>query len=278
MNSRREFIKKTTLLGAGALMLSTPLLGASNLSGKGKKAVIIGAGFAGLSASYRLKQKGWQITVLESRNRIGGRVFSHQFNGKHIIELGAEWVGASHERMIEMCDEFGLTLLNNQFDSHLIYKDSYSPAGKWDYSKQWNDRFQKILSDYKQFSEDDKIKLDQYDWWRFLVNNGCQGRDLDIRELLDSTDFGESIRHVSAFAALEEYANSSPKNEMDLKIKGGNGRFAEVLVEKIGEEHILLGHTVKQIEQDEKVKITCADGKIFEADKIICTAPTLAMK
>lgn len=57
------------------------------------------------------------------------------------------------------------------------------------------------------------------DWWRFLVNNGIDERDLQIRDLLDSTDFGESIRHVSAYAALAEYAESSEKNEMDYKVK-----------------------------------------------------------
>ncbi len=277
MENRRTFIKKSMILGAGTMVSATPFINTFG-SNKGKKAIIIGAGFSGLAAAYRLKENGWDVIVLESRNRIGGRVFSHKVNSKHIIELGAEWIGNSHERIIELCNDFGLKLNNNQFDSHLIYKGEYAPPGKWDYSQEWNNKFEQIISGYNEFSEEDKMKLDQYDWWRFLVNNGCEGRDLDIRELLDSTDFGESIRHVSAFAALEEYANSSPKNEMDLKIEGGNSRFAEKLAEKIGKDNISLNHTVQQIEQNAKVKVTCTNGKTFEADKIICTVPTFAMK
>lgn len=280
MDNRRTFIKKASLLGVGTIVSSTPWARALGTmpNQTGKKAICIGAGIAGLAAAYRLQQKGWDVIVLESRDRLGGRIFSHRFNNKHTIELGAEWVGESHTRMIELCDEFGLKLNNNQFDSHLIYKGEYFPAGKWDYSQQWNDKFQQIIADFKQFSDEDQQKLDKYDWWRFLVNNGCSGRDLDLRELLDSTDFGESIRHVSAFSALAEYAESSPKNEMDLKIDGGNSRLIEKLAEAVGKERVLLKHTVTQIEQQSKVKVTCADGKTFEADKLICTAPTFAVK
>jgi monoamine oxidase len=218
------------------------------------------------------------VVVLESRKRIGGRVFSHQITSNHTIELGAEWVGASHERVIALCEQFKLKLLNNQFDSHLLYKGKYSPKGQWGYSATWEQKLEKILKDFKQLSDADQRKLDQYDWWRFLVNNGCAGQDLDLRELLDSTDFGESIRHVSAYSALAEYSESSPKNEMDYKILGGNSRLAEKLVEQIGMSHILLDHTVQHIEQADKVKVTCMNGEVFEADKLVCSLPTFAMK
>src|SRR5690606_24057937 len=230
MTTRRNFIKKSALAGAG-LFLVNPSFANILTPNSNLHVVVLGAGFAGLSAAYKLKQKGYKVTVLESQNRVGGRVFSHQINPDLIIELGGEWVGNSHTRLQELCGEFNLELQNNQFDTHLIYKNEYFPAGKWDYSEYWNKKFNQLLKDYEHFSEEDLVKLDQYDWWRFLVNNGCEGRDLDIRELLDSTDFGESIRHVSAFAALAEYAESSEKNEMDLKIKGGNKMLAEKLAD-----------------------------------------------
>jgi monoamine oxidase len=116
------------------------------------------------------------------------------------------------------------------------------------------------------------------DWWRFLSNNGCAERDLDLRELLDSTDFGETIRSVSAFAALAEYAESSPKNEMDYKIKGGNNMLSKKLSEKIGLHNIKLNCRVNKIVQGKRAVVYCDNGTQFEADKIICTAPTFAVK
>jgi monoamine oxidase len=275
MNTRRNFIKQTAVAATG-LVVGLPAFGKAQSPTK-TKVIIIGAGFAGLAAAYRLHQKNVDFIILESRNRIGGRVFSHSITDDLVIELGGEWVGNSHERIQELCQEFKLDLLNNQFDTHLIYKGAYAPAGKWDYSKEWNSKFRELIQNYPSLSEVEKIQLDKTDWWRYLVQNGCYGRDLDIRELLDSTDFGESIRHVSAFSALSEYAESSPKNEMDLKIKGGNGMLAKKLAEKIGRENILLQHSVTQIEQKDKVKVHCANGKVFEADHIICTIPTFSV-
>lgn len=62
-----------------------------------------------------------------------------------------------------------------------------------------------------------KRKLDKQDWWRYLSNKGFSDRDLLLRELADSTDFGESIRHTSAYAAFAEYAESSEKMKWIIK-------------------------------------------------------------
>lgn len=275
MSTRRQFIRQSLAIGAG-LMLHQSLF-SQNKNKSDIHVICIGAGFAGLSAAYRLKQKGYKVTVLEINNRVGGRVFTHNIHENLQIELGAEWVGNSHTRIQELCAEFGLTLENNQFDTHLIYKGEYAPAGKWDYSDQWKNKLNHLLENYSNLSEEDMMALDKYDWWRYLINNGCDARDLDIRELLDSTDFGESLRHVSAFAALAEYAESSEKNEMDLKIKGGNSMLAEKLADAIGRENILLNHEVIQIDQKEVVRIECKGGKAFTADKVICAIPTFAL-
>jgi monoamine oxidase len=275
MQSRRNFIKKSALLSAGIIVQNH----AGAIASLAKKGVVIciGAGLAGLSAAYALKQKGYGVIVLESRDRIGGRVFSHPVSDQLIIELGGEWIGNSHSRIRELCGKFKLDLVNNQMDTHLIYKDVYAPAGSWGFSEAWNIKWNQLLKGYADLTDKDKQHLDQFDWWRYLVNNGCDGKDLEIRELLDSTDFGESIRQVSAFAALAEYAESSEKNEMDLKIKGGNQQLAIRLADAIGRENILLGCTVSQVQQTDKVIITCTNGKQFTADKLICAVPTFAL-
>lgn len=280
MSSRRQFIKEATL-ASGSLLLSASSY--SNIFiGARPKVIIIGAGFAGLSAAYYLHKKKIDFVILEARSRISGRVFSHTMDEKEnlVIELGAEWIGNSHERMQNLCNEFGLELQNNQFDSHLIYQGQYYSKGNWDYSPAWKSKFQAIIDNYPKLTQSEKLKIDKMDWWRFLVNNGCQGRDLDLRELLDSTDFGETIRSVSAFAALAEYAESSEKNEMDLKIKGGNSMLAKKIAEKIGHDKIKLNHAVQKVIQQAKggVKVICKNGQQFTANKIICTAPTYAVK
>lgn len=276
--SRREFLRQSALF-TGASLISTHSFGSIYI-GKQARVIVIGAGFAGLAAAYALKQKNVDVTVLESRNRIGGRVFSHTIDPKEnlVVELGAEWVGNSHERVRTLCDQFKIPLLNNQFDTSLIYQNQYAKANAWDFSDNWKTKMKTLLEGYKTLDEKQKIELDSIDWWRYLVNNGCEGKDLVIRELLDSTDFGESIRHVSAYIALATFADSSEKNEMDLKMQGGNTMLARKFAEGIGTAHILTGHAVKRIEQKDSVKVICENGKTFEADKIICAIPTFAIR
>lgn len=276
--SRREFLRQSALL-AGAAAISTRSFG-NIYVGRQTRVIVIGAGFAGLAAAYALKQQNVEVIVLESRNRIGGRVFSHTIDPKEnlVVELGAEWVGNSHERVRALCDQFKIRLLNNQFDTHLIYQNQYTKANAWDFSDNWKPKMKALLEGYKKLDETQKIELDSIDWWRYLVNNGCEGKDLVLRELLDSTDFGESIRHTSAFTALATFAESSEKNEMDLKMQGGNAMLAKKFAEAIGNDNILTGHGVKRIEQKGSVKVTCENGKTFEADKLICAIPTFAMR
>jgi monoamine oxidase len=55
--------------------------------------VVIGAGAAGLAAARALNDAGLHVVVLEARERIGGRVFTHRDKATHVpIELGAEFI------------------------------------------------------------------------------------------------------------------------------------------------------------------------------------------
>jgi len=56
-------------------------------SGKGQSVVVLGAGIAGLVSAYELSRAGYRVTVLEARNRIGGRAWSIR-NGERIAQIG----------------------------------------------------------------------------------------------------------------------------------------------------------------------------------------------
>src|SRR5262245_41291358 len=54
-------------------------------SGNGKRVAILGAGIAGLTAAYRLREAGYQCTILEARDRPGGRVWTIR-GGDRVVE------------------------------------------------------------------------------------------------------------------------------------------------------------------------------------------------
>lgn len=272
---RRDFIKNTGIVAAGAMIV--PDL---DLSGKKKPFVIIvGAGLAGLSAAYQLRKKEIPYIILEARNRVGGRVFTHTIDkGDGLTcELGAEWIGNSHEKIIALCNEFGLEMLNHQFDSRLILDEKYFEKNQWSFSEA-HKKFEIAKEKFNSLNEKEQRALDKMDWWRYLTKLGLTERDIEIKELLDSTDFGETIRNVSAYAAMGEYANSSEKNEMDAWVKGGNSKLIEALHKFIGTENVRTGHAVEKVIQNKKkITVLCKNGYVIEGDRMICTIPTYAV-
>ena len=80
-------------LAMEALGLAIPTAaGAENFklpggSGDGRSVVILGAGISGLVSAYELKRAGYRVTVLEARDRIGGRAWSIR-NGDRIVQTG----------------------------------------------------------------------------------------------------------------------------------------------------------------------------------------------
>lgn len=81
---------------------------------KNKSVIIIGAGLAGLSAGYELQKAGWQVTVLEARDRVGGRVQTlRTFKHGLVAEGGGEFIEEHHTRMIALAKEFNIPLASS---------------------------------------------------------------------------------------------------------------------------------------------------------------------
>ena len=75
--------------------------------------VVVGAGFAGLMAAWRLQDAGHEVHVLEARDRVGGRVWSQQLtpgDPRTLIERGAEFVLTGYDVMRSVLDVCGLEL------------------------------------------------------------------------------------------------------------------------------------------------------------------------
>lgn len=69
--------------------------------------VVVGAGLAGLVAARDLVGQGARVVVLEARDRVGGRTLSHALLGDQ-IDLGAQWVGPTQRRVLELARELGV--------------------------------------------------------------------------------------------------------------------------------------------------------------------------
>jgi monoamine oxidase len=74
------------------------------------RAVVIGAGLAGLVAADELSRSGSIVQVLEARDRVGGRTWSRRLPDGAMIEMGAEFVLPGNDEVAALADELGLGL------------------------------------------------------------------------------------------------------------------------------------------------------------------------
>lgn len=74
------------------------------------RALVVGAGFAGLAAAEALVARGCSVTVLEALDRVGGRVWSHPLRDGSVIERGAEFVLPGYEVLTSFVRRLGLDL------------------------------------------------------------------------------------------------------------------------------------------------------------------------
>ncbi|WP_116125009.1 flavin monoamine oxidase family protein [Lewinella sp. IMCC34183] len=70
--------------------------------------LIIGAGLTGLTLAYLLRDQGLHVTVLEARNRLGGRIHTRYIPGRAPVELGATWLGRKHTALWTLLQELDI--------------------------------------------------------------------------------------------------------------------------------------------------------------------------
>ncbi|MEH2321657.1 flavin monoamine oxidase family protein [Nostoc sp.] len=78
------------------------------------KVLVVGAGIAGLTAAYRLRQAGVPVDIIEARNRVGGRMRSlaNAAGTGVTVELGGEFIDIDHTKLRSLAQELGLTIVD----------------------------------------------------------------------------------------------------------------------------------------------------------------------
>ena len=69
--------------------------------------IVIGGGFAGVTAARELRQAGLSVLILEARNRLGGRTFTVKRDGK-LFELGGAWVHSTQPNVFAEINRYNL--------------------------------------------------------------------------------------------------------------------------------------------------------------------------
>jgi monoamine oxidase len=274
--TRRDFLRTASLAACG-LRFAHPARAAKT----GAACVVVGAGLAGLSAAYRLHKSGWKVKVIEARERPGGRVWSYHFPQapELVCELGGEWIGKDQKHVLDLCSELKLPLEPHAYRIWLLLAGQLKGPGEWKFSAAAEQGWNKFAAEFKHYGPEDFKRLDQFDWYAWLRKTGFTEEDLQVRELIDSTDIGESMRAASALVEAGSYADSDYLNldytdEMDFHVKGGNTELVNALVAQLPPGAVHLNSPVASIVQRSgTVTISTANEK-FPADACIFAAPS----
>lgn len=72
--------------------------------------IVVGAGLAGAMAAQQLADQGYSVTLLEARDRLGGRAFARAFAKQEPLEFGGGWITPWHHHIRQQLQRHGLGL------------------------------------------------------------------------------------------------------------------------------------------------------------------------
>jgi monoamine oxidase len=196
------------LAAAGAVAAATfTREGAFAQQGGRSPILVVGAGIAGLTAAYRLRQAGVRADIIEATNRVGGRIRTIPKVAGTLIpaDVGGEFIDTGHTTLISLATELGLRAIDlAQVQSGLV-KDTFFFEGR---------RFplEQIIADFAplatKINEDVEAIGDNISYLDF-TETAERLDNLSIAEYLDQADTSTLLRQLLRVAYTVFYGRDS---------------------------------------------------------------------
>jgi monoamine oxidase len=272
-----QSMKKTSLILVSLLLVANGLFSPTEGFAKGRKTytrkpantkqvdvVIVGAGLAGLSTAYRLKQSGISYHILELSPHIGGRIRTASYPGGFKGEVGLEefWVG---NPTLEIIDQLKIPIeksatsfssfmyegklypflqdTNTQFVESVFSKDDLAQYRKWDARASKLFEQTKVHPLSKELQELQEISFAEW----VKKESGMSKMLQEFVRLQSEPEYALSWDSISALDGIMEWHIFSGAGSSSYHLVGGNQNLATKIAENIGYSNISLNSKVTRI-------------------------------
>jgi len=123
--------------------------------------LVVGAGLAGLAAAWALHRQGYDVQVIEARDRVGGRIWTSTAWPDMPLDLGATWIhGVFGNPLSELANEIGAERVITRYDSAITYNTNGQPlsAAQSELLDSLQTRLYKALAQAQEQEEDVSIR------------------------------------------------------------------------------------------------------------------------
>ncbi|WP_051314762.1 flavin monoamine oxidase family protein [Alteribacter aurantiacus] len=275
-----------------------------------KRVIIAGAGLAGLTAAYLLKNAGHDVVVLEGNTRVGGRVFTvrEPFEEGNHWEVGAMRIPEHHHLVLALAEKFNLPLIPyiSSSDNNLIYVNNRL-VRQYEYDENpelvnfglsedekgktaaelLEEALRPFYTLYINSNEEERQRLKEqfepYSMEAFLRDNPFGGSLSEeavhmIKVLVGVVGFPE----MSFIDTFEAIISTTFSDVSFFQIEGGNDLLAQALFHEVEEEVLFGERVIRIIQNDSSVQVITRrnDGveKTFDGDLLITTIPFTAFQ
>jgi monoamine oxidase len=221
--SRRQFVAGTAAVAAVAALdacaprrpTTVPL---PRRDDSGSPVIIIGAGIAGLTAGYRLRQVGIPVRIFDAQNRVGGRMYSLRnfFADGQVCELGGELIDTGHTRIQALAAELGIPLDDLSTDDPALGREVFYFDGATRSERQVVEAFvpvaRRIVNDLSPLGADPDVRyvdapsgavmLDRLSVTEWLDRAGVSGWFRKLLDVAYTTEYGLALDRQSALNFL----------------------------------------------------------------------------
>ncbi|MFY7728586.1 MAG: flavin monoamine oxidase family protein [Flavobacterium sp.] len=234
------------------------------MSASSQEILVLGGGAAGLMAAFTLARAGKTVTVLEARDRVGGRIHTVCQSFTEPTELGAEFIHGNLPLTLQLLKQAGIQ--KHPVDFEMWHFKDGSLVQSHEFIENWDDLLEKLNSLEQDMPMSTFLE-------RYFSGEAFMPMRQQIADYVSGYDTA-NITDASCFALRREWNNESDSDQY--RIEGGYASLINYLTtefHKMG--GIILTNTqVKNIHwQKGSVEIKTIGGEVFTSGKVVVALP-----